>query len=322
MNASQAKQLNLPELMEQLGYEPTEIKKGGKEYWYNSPFRKETDASFHTSYLGGKWIWNDFGDTGGTVIDFILRHENLTNVRDALKFLNQLTGENPSRKGRGEAKKQISSLFSFHPQDPPLPETTSELELIEASPIQNPLIFSYLSQQRAIPRSLAEKHLVEVRYCHKPTGRKYFAMGVKNESGGYEIRVASDKYDFNKACLGKKDISLKPGFKDAGGTVNIFEGFTDYLSLLALYGAEKLQYDGIILNTTKNFDRAVDFIRKQGYQTINTFLDNDEPGKACTQQFIAEFGTEQVKPQNHLYVDFNDVNEMLVDNQPKIAKQR
>ena len=58
MNSYQAKQLNLPDLMGRLGYEPTSIKKEGKEYWYLSPFRKEKDASVHTSFLGGKWIWN------------------------------------------------------------------------------------------------------------------------------------------------------------------------------------------------------------------------------------------------------------------------
>ena len=47
MNTLQAKQLNLPNLMASLGYQPTEVKKGGKEYWYKSPFRNEEDASFH-----------------------------------------------------------------------------------------------------------------------------------------------------------------------------------------------------------------------------------------------------------------------------------
>jgi DNA primase len=92
MNSFEAKKLNLPEIMSRLGHEPISIKKGGNEYWYNSPFRAEKDASFHTSYLGGKWIWNDFGDSGGTVIDFILRHENMTMVSDALKFLDDMYG--------------------------------------------------------------------------------------------------------------------------------------------------------------------------------------------------------------------------------------
>ena len=87
MNSEQAKKLSLPDIMSRLGYEPTEITKGGAEYWYCSPFRKEKEPSFHTSYLGGKWIWNDFADSGGTVIDFVMRHEGYTKVSDALRFL-------------------------------------------------------------------------------------------------------------------------------------------------------------------------------------------------------------------------------------------
>ena len=67
MNSYQAKKLNLPEIMARLGYQPTKEAKGGIEYWYNSPFRAEKEASFHTTYKGGKWIWNDFGDTSSAV---------------------------------------------------------------------------------------------------------------------------------------------------------------------------------------------------------------------------------------------------------------
>ena len=64
MNSEQAKKLSLPDILSRLGHQPTEIKNGGNEYWYRSPFRKEKEASFHTSFLGGKWIWNDFADSG------------------------------------------------------------------------------------------------------------------------------------------------------------------------------------------------------------------------------------------------------------------
>jgi hypothetical protein len=56
MNTDQAKQLSLPELLAKLGHKPIKETKGGFELWYNSPFRKENDASFHTSFIGGKWI--------------------------------------------------------------------------------------------------------------------------------------------------------------------------------------------------------------------------------------------------------------------------
>ena len=61
MNSEQAKQISLPDLLEQLGHIPVKTAKAGRELWYRSPFRDEKEPSFHTSFLGGKWIWNDFG---------------------------------------------------------------------------------------------------------------------------------------------------------------------------------------------------------------------------------------------------------------------
>ena len=106
MNSEQAKKLSLPDILSRLGYEPISIKRGGFEYWYASPFRKEKEASFHTSYLGGKWIWNDFADSGGTVIDFIMRHERYNRVGDALKFLdNMFQGQLFSQKVKAPSTK-------------------------------------------------------------------------------------------------------------------------------------------------------------------------------------------------------------------------
>lgn len=63
----------------------------------------------------GKWIWNDFGDIGGTVIDFIMRHEGYSQVKDALSFLENMfpghlfeTASNTSQSG--------PNLFSFQQQ--------------------------------------------------------------------------------------------------------------------------------------------------------------------------------------------------------------
>ncbi|MCB0855945.1 MAG: hypothetical protein KDD63_27170, partial [Bacteroidetes bacterium] len=208
------------------------MKKNGQEYWYKSPFREEADASFHTSYLGGKWIWNDFGDMGGTVIDFVMRHENFSRVKDALQFLDQLYHQNPQQtylfreKGRGEKpiKDNPTTLFSFQQQGRQAPESDSELEMLKVQPLQNPLIFSYLEKTRKISRPLAIKYLKQVHYLHKPTGKAFFAMGIENRIGGYEIRIASDDYGFTKSSLGGKDIAVIPGTDPGKGNANVFEG--------------------------------------------------------------------------------------------------
>lgn len=84
----------MPELLGRFGHEPVKLANQGGEYWYISPFRYEKEPSFHTSYLGGKWIWNDFGRGdvagSGTVIGFLEMHENV-NVSGALQILKNLS---------------------------------------------------------------------------------------------------------------------------------------------------------------------------------------------------------------------------------------
>lgn len=313
MNSIEAKKLNLPEIMSRLGYEPTSIKKGGNEYWYNSPFRAEKDASFHTSYLGGKWIWNDFGDSGGTVIDFIMQHENYLTVSEALNFLDRLYSK------VGDSIKSKPS-FSFQQQffKSSENEDSKELEFISSSKIKNPIILKYLTEERKINKGLALRYLEEVKYRNLSNQKEYFAFGIKNESGGYEVRVASDKYPF-KSSLIKKDITLLKGFK-TNGVANVFEGMTDYLSLLTMLKTNNLHGDSILMHSVNNYERTLSIIKSNGYQSINTFLDNDKSGREYTAKFKSDLG-DSVTNQNEQFLPFIDINEMLKSQTTGFSRQ-
>jgi hypothetical protein len=313
MNSKQAKQLSLPEIMSRLGYEPVKVVKDGRELWYESPFRSEKEPSFHTSYLGGKWIWNDFGDQGGTVIDFILRHENYTLVKDALSFLeNMFQGhlfETPTTPNSFSFQQQISSraaASSFSITE----DLPRQLEFIEAHSIQNPIIYTYL-KGRGIPKELADNYLVEVKYWnHNKPGSKhkpFFAFGMKNEAGGYEIRSASDQYSFKSALIAR-DISRIPGRVGEREAVSVFEGMTDFLSLLVMTGTDQLKGDAIIMHSLSSFHQAVSKIQDHGYSRINLFLDNNPAGQKATTRFVEEFGdcVFDFSPSFSKYVDLNE----------------
>lgn len=322
MNSHQAKKLSLPDIMSRLGYEPARIRKGGYQYWYLSPFRSEKEPSFVTSYLGGKWIWNDFGDIGGTVIDFIMRHENLTSVKEALTFLgNMYQGHLFDRKqpqGRGVKKMQTSTapdLFSFKQQGreaAPRAQHERELEFLDAHRISNPLIFQYLEQKRGISQRIANIYLKEVKYRNRKSGKDYFAFGMENESGGYEIRAASDSYSFKSALI-KRDISLIRGSSPERGIVNIFEGMTDFLSLHVLMGVTQLAGDSIVMHSLSSFQRSCEIIDREGYETINSFLDNNEAGEKGTRRFQETY-PDKVHPQNDMFANYTDLNDALVAN--------
>lgn len=312
MNSDQAKRLSLPEIMRRLGYSPVRSEKGGNELWYNSPFRQETEPSFHTSYLGGKWIWNDFGDIGGTVIDFVMRHENLSSVKDALSYLkNTFATEQQRISDSGQ-----TSLFSFQQQPSEAgsnSEVKSQIEFVDAHPISHPAIFDYLEQDRLIPSSIFNRYLVEVKYRNIKKGREYFAFGMKNEAGGYEIRSASDTNVF-KSSLNSSDVSLiETGSQNS--SVYIFEGMIDFLSLLVLYGLEDLSGDAIVMHSLSSFQRTKDILEERDYALINSFLDNDRSGLKTTEDFVACFSS-RFKPQNDMYANHKDLNEALVANSP------
>lgn len=315
MNAAQAKQLSLPEIMSRLGYQPVKERKGGYELWYLSPFRSEKEPSFITSYLGGKWIWNDFGDIGGTVIDFVMRHENYNSVKDALHFLDAMFQghlfEKPASSRVGALNTQ-PNLFSFKqqgraaaPQSPP----DSDLKLLDAYPIRSAIIYQYLEKERHIPRFLVDRYLVEVKYLNRQKGREYFAFGMRNESGGYEIRAASDQYSF-KSALNGRDITLIRGKKPDSHTVNVFEGMTDFLSLLVMMETDNLSGDSLILHSLTSFAKAEAVIHREGYQVMNGFLDNNKAGQDGTARFQEHFPSQFVS-YSRCFVPYTDLNDAL-----------
>lgn len=315
MNVDQANNLDFPYLLSRLGFEPVATKKGGNEYWYQSPFRAEKEPSFHISKGHTyNWVWKDFGDEGGTLVDFVMRYEGHRSFKRALATLRDIFGTGKSIQPTKATNP--SHFFSFHRQaaqppkiSEPVEEPKRELRFIRAVPIQNPAIMRYLTQQRCIPRHLIEQHLEEVHYKNEKTGKNFFAFGMKNNSGGYEIRAASDQYDF-KSALMARDITLVKGCDPKRGSINIVEGMTDFLSLLEMFKTRQLAGDTLILHSLSSYDRAVEHIKEQGYSAIHTFLDNDAAGEKGTAAFKAEF-RDLCHAQNHLYLPQSDLNDWL-----------
>ena len=306
MNTEQAKNLSLPDLLEKLGYAPAKVKKGGAELWYKSPFRKEEEPSFHISIgRAGFWIWKDFGDEGGTVIDFAMRYAGVSTVREALVFLD--------RYGVAANRHEASTptLFSFHQQDHREAVENilekSHLELLSVEELKNPIIIQYLTQERGLNASLLPRYLHEVRYRNNETGKDYFAFGMKNEAGGFEIRVATNRYSF-KSALPSRDITRIIGKISGTESVTVFEGMTDFLSLLTIRQVEQPSYDAIIMHSLTSYHRTTAMIRDLGYETIHTYLDNNPAGQETTQRLQEAFGARIYSCSSVFapYVDLND----------------
>jgi CHC2 zinc finger len=304
MNTQQAKQIDFPKFLSQHGFEPVKSLKSGHELWYISPFRNEKTPSFHTSFLGGKWIWNDFGDEGGTIIDFVMRYKNI-DIQEALNYL-----ETFSDKVVLIEKEQAEGGPQYF-------EPIFRIDAIQSISKTK----DFIEKQRGINIEVADKYFSEIVFTNTQTQKQYFGIGLKNVSEGYEIRNP-----FFKTSIGKKDFSFLKGQKT--GSVCIFEGFLDFPSLIVdlqtfrqsedlaniFLSNEKnsLSTDVIILNSASFKKPVLDFIKMQNYKFIHGFWDNDKTGLDLKTYFEEALGQHKVISWNHLYEPCKDYNEYLV----------
>ena len=176
---------------------------------------------------------------------------------------------------------------------------------VEVRPLIHPALLAYL-RQRGIPLDIATANCVEIHY--RLHDKQYFAVGFPNESGGYEIRNK-----FFKGSIPPKAVSL---IRNGSVTVNVYEGFMDYLSGLTLgYGMTE---DNLVLNSVANKEKA--YRHLDGYDQIKCWLDNDDAGKKCLAALQQRYG-EKVKDFSIVFSPCKDVNEYL-QGQLKNDKQQ
>jgi hypothetical protein len=251
MNTTQAKEISIESVLQNLGCEPTKCTEN--ESWYLSPFRIEKTASFKLNRKINRWF--DHGEQkGGNVIDFLIEKFGF-NVTEALSYL-----------------EKFDTFFSFQKQifETPVKEE-SNVNIEKVIPIQHLALIQYL-KSRGITKFQTESNLKEVHYTIKD--KKYFAIAFENRSGGFEIR---SKYA--KICLGKKDITI---ISNQSQILRITEGFFDYLSFSQIRDNKKLeQSDYLILNSVALITKNLSVL--ENYQKIELYLDNDTIGNKYTE---------------------------------------
>ena len=137
------------------------------------------------------------------------------------------------------------------------------------------------------------------------SGKNYFGIGFKNDSGGYEIRNA-----YSKICLGKKDIS---SIKNDSKSLRIFEGFFDFLSFKNIENyLEKKPSDYIILNSVSLLNKINSAIGN--YENIELYFDNDEAGNRAVKMIKNK--SVNAEDCRVLYSNFKDLNDWLIHEDP------
>ncbi|WP_373519702.1 toprim domain-containing protein [Pricia sp.] len=277
LSCERARAFPIERALAKLGHFPT--KSTEKEAWFLSPFRPEAQASFKVSKELNRWYDHGAGK-GGNVIDLVCLITKCS-VREVLRII---------------AEHQIS--FSFQQQ--PIfekEEKDTKIEIIAVKELAHPALKSYLKSRNIEPRT-ALKYIREVHYRFNE--KNYFAIGLKNDSGGWELR---NKYMKNSSS--PKDVThIKKDYTK----LIVTEGMFDLLSILESNEKLGTEYDFFVLNSTAFFQKAKNII--EGYSSIELYLDNDRTGKRITQKLIGH--SEYCKDRSTLYEDFKDMNEWLM----------
>ena len=273
---------------------------------YLSPLREERTPSFKVDYVQN--LWYDFGlGEGGTLLTLVMRLERCDRYA-AIRILSS-----------GEIRQAESTSLSSGIYERPAvggvspvlrPAAVPALRILSDAPLRHPALVGYLAS-RGIVLSVAAAFCREVRY--EVNGRAFFAVGFRNDAGGWELR--SERF---KGGSSPKHITTIDNRSD---TVIAFEGFMDFLAYLSLKYPERLRIDAAVLNSVVNLPKAVPFISR--HPVIHAFFDNDEAGRKTTSDLIRLCPRSEVIDQRHFYSGHKDVNDYLIariKDRPKTTK--
>ena len=252
----------------------------GNRGMYLSPLRKERTASFSVSY--DKNLWHDFGTgEGGSIIDLVARMEGCSEIEAARRLA---IGEHGML-----VPIHVEALRTNEP-------TPSRLIILSDRELTHPALLGYLTG-RGIDPAIARTYCSEVRYTIG--GKEYFAIGFRNDAGGWELRNPR----FKGSSTPKNITTLDNG----SDTTMVFEGFIDFLSYLSLKANPTPAIDATVLNSVTNLQKAVPFLSH--HRVVHAFLDNDDAGRKALARLEESLPSTEVIDQSVFYRNHKDLND-------------
>ena len=275
----QVKDMDIVSWLAANGHQPA--KKSGRNLFYYSPFHAERTPSFSVNTQGN--YWKDFSTgEGGDLIELVKKIRGCS-FQAAVDLLSQDAG---------------IEIPKF--EKPDVPEKADPFNITWVGELFSDDLTTYI-ESRGIPVELAKKYCQEVWFnLWSENNQRWYSMkclGFKNDKGGWEFR--------NKDWKGGNSPKWYTTIKGANdvGTVNVFEGWIDFLSALVFYERDEFESDTIVMNSLSFFGRVSDVLK--GYHTVNLFLDNDNAGKMYTDKFCRSFYCRDFSGIYQGHEDFN-----------------
>ncbi|MCT4644768.1 MAG: toprim domain-containing protein, partial [Carboxylicivirga sp.] len=231
--------------------------------------------------------WYDHGlGKGGNIIDLVIEMNNNCSVKEALTILGKNT---PSF-----SFQQQNSFAAVKPE--------SRIQIDKVMPIRHPALLNYL-KRRNISIDVALNYAQQVYY--RLDGARYFAIGMENVSGGWELRNP-----YYKNSVSPKDYSLISTSKPI---LSVTEGMFDLFSLLTLYPLLPQKSDLLVLNSVSFVNRIQEVALR--YSKVCLYLDNDLAGRRTTKQLLKDL--PKSVDMSALYQNKKDLNQFLTASNKK-----
>lgn len=285
MTIDMAKQIDICDILDRLGERCAT--RGSNESWYYAPKREENTPSFHVYKNGTRW--HDFGNgQGGDIIDLVKYLFTISSTREALLKFDDISSGVSSRFSLPRKEKETLQSIGNN--------KGSDFKITICELTSNLLMYS---RSRGIHDTVIKRVCKQVNFTTR-TGNRLYAIGFKNDNGGWEVRNT-----FYKGCLGEKSITSQLDL--AVAPIVIFEGFFDYLSCIELGWIDPVCHNAVILNSTSLVDKAINFFFSR---QLILCLDNDTSGKAASNKIKACCNV--VDDWSSRYNGYKDINEYLM----------
>lgn len=327
---NQIKALNLPEIIQSYGIQLKH--NGNSSYLGRCPFHNDTHPSLSLTLKGNKWLWHCFGCSAkGTVIDFVMRKENLT-FKEAYRKLSQYE-KTEVREQRTEIREQKTGL---NPQDllnrvtdfyhQTFKEDRRGLEYLSKRGLSEQEI--YLDFKIGFVNGTLKKTLPD----NGPMIDSLKHLGLLNEKGNERFYH----------CV------VFPIFDEDGNTVSFYGRNIEQRQHLYLPGPHKGVFNSKVLRTTKKIFLAesiidclslfqlgfketislygtngltqehIELFQKYMINEVYLCLDNDEAGKEASQRVSEKLTSFGIKVYAlSLPEGIKDLNDYLVSGKSK-----
>ncbi|TDH28086.1 DNA primase [Segetibacter sp. 3557_3] len=277
---AEAKQYDIVEYLAKLGHLPDKVSK--QDYWYHSPLRLEKTPSFKVNRSLNRWYDHGIGK-GGNIIDFAVLYHQCSPAEALLKITGNSFIHEP-------VIRESEPVNVEH-------EKKKKIVIVKETPLHSFSLCRYL-KQRKISIEIASEYCREITY--ELYGKTYFAIGFKNDHGGYELRNP-----FVKLSSSPKGITT---IQKSSKNVSVFEGFTDFLSYLSLPDLKPTETNFTILNSLSFFETSRQFLDQ--HESILLYLDRDKAGQNYSRYALSL--SPRYQDRSSLYENYKDLNEWMM----------